>query len=182
MTTPTPFYGSQIVLDGVVVAPDGRGRLVELPDEAVVTRENLSEIITQREKTGDVSTQGATGQSIPARYSRSFSDYNGILTLQNNNELNPSVAWGYRLSPASRTLIASLVYEEGLYFETSRWYTGQNSPHTVSDDYVFHGTMKPTYTYDRVEYIDYFHFTAANGARGELTIWGYFYLSRGIGG
>lgn len=167
VTSPSVMYGSQLTISGVVTEMGPNGSLEPSADQTVVTLGNLSAVLVAPE-----AVQTSAPRALPARYSISIADEHGRIFLQNNNESYPSVAWGYRINSATQAIIASQVYEEGLYWETSRGYSEQNSPHLVADNYFFHGRMTPVYTGDILRYIDYFHFTLSDGRQGVLSIYG----------
>lgn len=66
------------------------------------------------------------------------------------------VNWGFRLAPALQATARDAVSEDGMTFFRNKSFGGKNSPHRVASDYYFHGTMKPVFVRDHIDFQDTF--------------------------
>lgn len=94
-------------------------------------------------------------------------DENGLLTLQFScfPEYG-AVAWGYRLSPQVQATVVGPVAEDGLRWWRNSAEQPKGAPHSVPADYLFHGTMRPVFVNDTLDYQDLFTFRHNIGPGG----------------
>ena len=120
-----------------------------------------------------VRQQGRLGPAyISCEGSGNWSDANGTLSMQYTCPSGGgTLAWGYRISPAVQAIIVSNVSERGLRWWRNGTAMPQNAPHVVPDYYTIHGSMRPTYNNNRVEYQDYmtFRHNLGPGGTGNIT-------------
>ena len=99
------------------------------------------------------------------------SDSNGSWTLQYVCSADYAVLnWGFRLSPASQATVVGPVNEDGLRWWRNSVEQPKNAPHVVPADYLFHGTMKPVYNGDIVDYQDYLSWRHNIGPGGTAAV------------
>lgn len=101
-------------------------------------------------------------------------DANGSFDIQYSCHSPRTLAWGWKLKPAVKNIVVGSVSERGLEWWRNGGFAGQNAPHVVPPDYHFHGTMKPVYRNDDVDYQGYitFRHNVGSGGTGSVSMAG----------
>jgi hypothetical protein len=150
--------------------PSGRSVLALRFDSPISRRE--ADQITQRLR-ADRLIQPTTTRAdyLSCEGSLTRTDNNGRFDLAFTCFSNyGTMPWGFKLSPAVRAIVVGAVTEDGL-----RWWRGgaaqpKNAAHVAPPDYHFHGTMKPVYKHNHVDYQDYLKFRHNVGPGGTASV------------
>lgn len=153
MATEPPADVSEISIESV--SADGSRATLELGFDSPISQVEAGEV---RERLGsEPPVQRAQAlDRLTCQNNLDRSDSNGSWTLQYACFVDYAVLnWGFRLSPANQATVVGPVNEDGLRWWRNSIEQPKNAPHVVPADYLFHGTMKPVYNGDIVDYQDY---------------------------
>lgn len=148
-----PDEVSEISIESV--AADGYQSTLELSFDEPLSQSEAEQI--RQQMTSDAPVQRTQEvERLACRTNLDRSDSNGNWTLQYQCLEDFAILnWGYRLSPANQATVVGSVTEDGLRWWRNSIEQPKNSPHIVPADYLFHGSMRPVYNGDIVDYQDY---------------------------
>lgn len=116
----------------------------------------------------------ASGDPIWCGGRISRGDSNGYFDIAYQCGSTRTLPWGFQIHNNIRAIIVSNVTEIGMSWWRNGSFAGQNAPHTVPSDYLFHGTFNPVYAGNDIDYNDYmtFRHNVGSGGTGSLSIAG----------
>lgn len=137
------------------VSADGLKSTLELSFDAPIAQSEADQI--RQRMTAESPVQRAqVADRLACQTHLDRSDSNGSWTLQYQCLEDYAILnWGYRLSPTNQATVVGSVTEDGLRWWRNSVEQPKNSPHVVPADYLFHGSMRPVYNGDIVDYQDY---------------------------
>jgi len=103
-------------------------------------------------------TTKSTGYLIRCNHAYSFTDGNGVFTMQHTC-FSTTTNWGFRINAGICSTITSTVHETGMYWDRNGAFAGQQAPHDLGCIYQFHGTFNPTRGLDHITNLDYFTYS-----------------------
>lgn len=144
---------SEISIDSV--SADSLKSTLELSFDAPIAQPEADQI--RQQMTSEPPVQRAqVADRLACQTHLDRSDSNGSWTLQYQCLEDYGILnWGFRLSPTNQATVVGSVTEDGLRWWRNSVEQPKNSPHVVPADYLFHGSMRPVYNGDVVDYQDY---------------------------
>jgi hypothetical protein len=118
----------------------------------------------------DVGIAGDWGDPLHCWGEIQVYDNNGSFGIAYNCGNPRTAPWHFQIASQVRAIIVGNVNEQGLSFWRNSFFAGQNAPHTVPSDYLFHGTITPALYWDSIDYQDYISFRHNLGGGGSGAI------------
>lgn len=169
--TPSPDVDSLVITQVVGITT----LTVEIEFDTPITEAEAEQVRSDLTVPTAPEVHALSVERLGCQQSLDRNDANGFITLQ--YQCFPTYAvlnWGFRLSPALQATVAGGVSERGMNWWRNSVRQAQNAPHTVPANYLLHGTLKPMFNGDIIDYQDYMTWRHAiyTGGTASVTIAG----------